>query len=162
MLIQVKRKAECSEGEMDEFERLVIEGDEVSPRGLRRRIEKAEALAFCCDGNNVIGIGALKNPDRSYTDRVFKKAKATLDPSRFTKEIGWVFVDNTYRRQHIGSRLVHDILRFAGEVDMFATTRANNDAMQSILVEYGFCENGAPYQSEDEDRHELKLFIKVQ
>ena len=42
----VKKPTECTPAELDAFQKLVEEGGEVTPHGLRQRIEKAAALVF--------------------------------------------------------------------------------------------------------------------
>ena len=56
-----KAPSDCSKEELDTFERLVIAGGEVSPEGLRQRIQRVEKLIFIYDGE-CVAIGAIKNP----------------------------------------------------------------------------------------------------
>jgi predicted GNAT family N-acyltransferase len=72
--------------------------------------------------------------------------------------LGYIYVEEVLRGQHIASNLVERAMREAGNVGVFATTRTDNAAMQKILCRNGFVLAGNPYLSNDGQRN-LSLFV---
>lgn len=52
------------------------------------------------------GVSAIKRPNPGYTARVFAKAGAKQDPSKFEYELGWVYVLPSAQGRGIASALV--------------------------------------------------------
>ena len=140
------------------FEKLVIEGGSVNPEGLAQRIRKASRLLFLrtSDGQ-LVGAGALKHPGPGYRYRVFRAARATAPPERYPVELGWVVVTNSHHGRRLSIRIVGELLMFAKNENIFATTRADERVM-TFASEYGFKINGKPYRS----RHgyDLALYLR--
>src|ERR1051325_10448226 len=73
-----------------DFEKLVIEAGAVDPQGLTRRIRDASRLLFLRESNGqLVGVGALKHPLRSYRRKVFARAGATVLSDEYPVELGW-------------------------------------------------------------------------
>ncbi|MEM1293714.1 MAG: GNAT family N-acetyltransferase [Verrucomicrobiota bacterium] len=157
METNAKSPQHCSAVELDEFERLVKEGGEVDPKGLRRRIEKAERLVFC-GSNPVLGVGAVKNPVERYKTSVFTKAGVLdrMDDHKF--ELGWLYVSPEARGMGVGNHLMEAAIQVSAEGGIFATTRSNNDAMHYLFQKYAFEKVGTEYKSAKGD-HTLVLYV---
>jgi GNAT superfamily N-acetyltransferase len=152
----LKQPHQCSPQDLDAFEHLIIEGGEVSPVGLRRRIEAAEHLIFV--GNDpLLAVGAVKNPNASYKQAVFAKAGVADQCADFTYELGWFYASPDARGQGVGNMLMKAALGAAGEGGMFATTRADNDAMHYLLGKFSFKKLGSEYPSKAGD-YKLVLY----
>ena len=55
--------SDCTAQALADFEKLVIEGGAVNPRGLTERIGKASRLLFLrASDDQLVGVGALKHP----------------------------------------------------------------------------------------------------
>ena len=120
----------CSEIEIDAFERLVKEGGEVNPNGLRGRIRSAYSLVWLqgTDGT-LVGVGAIKQPNEHYRSLVFMKAGSGEDPSNYEAELGWIFLRAEFRGQGLSSSLIKKLLSVARGKAIYATIRENNEAM---------------------------------
>lgn len=155
-----KQPSSCSNRELDAFEAMVKRGGEVPAEGLRDRIERAAWLVFLYAEHEVLaGIAALKRPTDTYRDKVFRKAKATEKPADYGLEVGWIFVDEGFRRNGYSRHLFEAVLKLAGESPVFATTREDNDPMRRTTSHCGMKECGQAYASDrEEGQHNLVLY----
>jgi GNAT superfamily N-acetyltransferase len=139
--------SDCTAQALAEFETLVIEGGAVAPEGLTQRIRNASRLLFLrtSDGQ-LVGVGALKHPRLSYRNRVFADARATTPSDRYHVELGWVVVAKSHQGQRLSTRIVGELIAFAKNENIFATTRADERATR-FASDHGFELNGKPYPS---------------
>jgi predicted GNAT family N-acyltransferase len=139
--------ADCTAQALADFEKLVIEGCAVNPQGLAQRIRKASRLLFLRSlDDQLVGVGALKHPRVEYRNRVFADAQATVSADEYPVELGWVVVAKSYQGRRLSTRIVGELLPFAKNENIFATTRADERVM-SFASDYGFKINGQPYSS---------------
>src|SRR5216117_932804 len=139
--------SDCTAQALADFEKLVLEGGTVDPQGLTQRIRNAYRLLFLrtSDGQ-LVGVGALKHPGAGYRNRVFANAQATTASDEYRVELGWVVVAKTYQGRRLSTRIVGELLPFAKNENVFATTRADERVM-SFAFDYGFRINGKPFPS---------------
>ena len=139
--------SDCTAQALADFEKLVIEGGAVDPQGLTQRIRDASRLLFlrASDGQ-LVGVGALKHPGPGYRNRVFANAQATTASDEYRVELGWVVVAKTRQGQRLSTRIVGELLTFAKNENVFATTRADERVMR-YASDLGFEINGKPYPS---------------
>jgi predicted GNAT family N-acyltransferase len=139
--------SDCTAQALADFEKLVIEGGAVDPQGLTQRIRNAFRLLFLrtSDGQ-LVGIGALKHPRPGYRDRVFANAQATTASNQYRVELGWVVVAKTDQGRGLSTRIVGELLTFAKNENVYATTRADERVMR-YASDHGFEINGKPYPS---------------
>jgi predicted GNAT family N-acyltransferase len=158
--IVMKKPSECSESELDSFEALVIKGGEVNATGLRDRIKKAKYLVFLFEKDkNLAGVAALKEPNNSYKKKVFRKAGSQENPNEFTFEAGWIYVEEQFRGRKYSRSLLEEVLKLAGDKQVYATTRENNEAMKRTNLNCGLQQSGHPYASE-EGNYNLILYTR--
>jgi predicted GNAT family N-acyltransferase len=139
--------ADCTPQVLAEFEKLVLEGGAVNPKGLAQRIRNASRLLFLrTSDDQLVGVGALKHPRVEYRNRVFADARATVSAKEYPVELGWVVVAKSYQGRRLSTRIVGELLPFAKNENIFATTRADERVM-SFAPDYGFKINGKPYPS---------------
>jgi predicted GNAT family N-acyltransferase len=139
--------SDCTAQALAEFEKLVIEGGAVNPQGLTQRIRNASHLLFlrASDGQ-LLGVGALKYPRPAYRHKVFADAQATVPADEYPVELGWVVVAKSHQGRRLSTRIVGELLPFAKNENIFATTRADQRVM-SFASDYGFKTDGKPYPS---------------
>ena len=139
--------SDCTAQALAHFEKLVIEGGAVDPQGLTQRIRNASRLLFlwASDGH-LVGVGALKHPGPGYRNRVFANAQATVASDEYRVELGWVVVAKTHQGRGLSTRIVGELLPFAKNENVFATTRADERVMR-YASDYEFEINGKPYPS---------------
>ncbi|TMP94558.1 MAG: GNAT family N-acetyltransferase [Verrucomicrobia bacterium] len=139
--------SDCTAQALADFEKLVIEGGAVDPQGLTQRIRNASRLLFlwASDGQ-LVGVGALKHPGPGYRKRVFADARATTPSDEYRVELGWVVVAKSHQGQRLSTRIVGELLTFAKNENVFATTRADKRAMR-FAPHHGFKIDGKPFPS---------------
>lgn len=158
-MIAAKKPYECSANELQNFLALVLTGGEVSPVGLEARINKAETLLFLAEDGCLKGIAAVKSPDKSYKDGVFRKAHATVAASQFPFELGWVFVHPLARGAGSSYKLVEVAVSATNGQAIFATSRADNAPMHKVLKKHGFSRHGETYAS-TQNKQKIALFVR--
>lgn len=158
--IKIKKPSKCTEEELNEFYKMVVEGGQVEVRGLRERIKRAAFLAFYYERKVLIGIGALKRPQESYKKKVFRRAGVPGKSGEYELELGWVYIKPEHRRRGVCSSLLHQLILMTGSKKVFATTRKDNFPMKRVLERIGFRKVGKPYKL-DNDTSVLELFVRV-
>lgn len=153
----IKKPKDCSESEINIFCNMVQQGDEVTAEGLRPRILRAEKLIFITD-KKCVAVGAIKNPNKGYKDRIFNKAKAT-GSDQYLFELGWIFVDPNVRRKRLGQTLMNAIMENLLDKKCYATIRENNGDMLSLLEKFHFLQLGQSYKS-DNGNYALVIYAK--
>jgi len=128
-----------------DFERLVVEGGAVTREGLGQRIREASRLLFLrTPDDQLVGVGALKHPRPEYRNRVFADARATVSANEYPVELGWVVVVKSFQGRRLSTRIVGELLPFAKNENIFATTRADERVL-SFAFDYGFRINGKSF-----------------
>ena len=139
--------SDCTAQALADFEKLVIEGGAVNPQGLAQRIRKASRLLFLwASDDKLVGVGALKHPRPAYRNKVFADAQATVPADGYPVELGWVVVVKSYQGRRLSTRIVSELLTFAKNENIFATTKADERVL-SFAFDCGFKINGKPFPS---------------
>jgi GNAT superfamily N-acetyltransferase len=150
--------SDCTAQALADFERLVIEGGAVNPKGLAQRIRNASRLLFLrAPDDQLIGAGALKHPRPEYRNKVFADARATVPADQYPVELGWVVVVKSYQGRRLSTRIVSELLTFAKNENIFATTRSDERVL-SFAFDCGFKINGQPFPSGNGD--DLVLYLR--
>lgn len=145
--------------ELQDFAALVLAGGEVITVGLEARIKKAEALLFLQHDGCLKGIAAVKKPENSYKEGVFKKACAIEKASHFPFELGWMFVLPSSRGAGFSHMLVEAALAVTQDRAIFSTSRADNILMHNVLEKHGFLCHGKAYAS-TRGNQQLVVFVR--
>jgi predicted GNAT family N-acyltransferase len=157
--VLIKKPIDCSASELETFKNLVLDGGEVTQTNLGSRIKNAEILGLLKQNDEVIGIGALKKPNKTYKQSVFNKANASEDADKYGLELGWVFIPPSFRGKGFSHLIVEKLLQPFLNEEIFATSHENNRPMHRTLKKFGFIKHGKPYPSESREGN-LCLFIK--
>jgi len=158
MCVKIKAPSKCDDKELLDFHRLVLKGEQVQAAGLKYRIRRAVLLAFYYERDTLVGVAALKRPNRAYKDEVFRKAGVFEKRDELDFELGWAFTLEKYRGKGICSCLVRKLLEESEPKNLFATTRKDNLQMQKILKQNGFRRVGKSYVGRS---CSLLLFIRT-
>jgi GNAT superfamily N-acetyltransferase len=150
--------SDCTAQALADFEKLVIEGGAVNPEGLGQRIRNASRLLFLrASDHQLVGVGALKHPRPEYRNKVFADAQATVSAEEYPVELGWVVVAKSYQGRRLSTRIVGELLPFAKNENIFATTRADERVL-SFAFDCGFKINGKPFPSGN--GYDLVLYLR--
>ena len=150
--------SDCTAQALAEFEKLVFEGGAVNPEGLGQRIRNASRLLFLrASDDQLIGVGALKHPRPEYRHKVFADARATVSADEYPVELGWVVVAKSYQGRRLSTRIVSELLAFAKDENIFATTRTDERVL-SFAFDCGFKINGKPFSSGN--GYDLVLYLR--
>jgi len=158
--VEVKAPDECRDDELKTFAAIVSEGDEVVA-GVEHRLKRAAALGFVKFEGNIVGTAALKRPLPTYKKRTFGNAKSKKAVSDFPLELGWIYLKPVHRQKKQMRRLLDVLLKRAAKAGIFATTRASNEKMQTMLSHQGFVREGSAYASSQHPKEELLLFVRM-
>ena len=149
---------DCTAQALADFERLVVEGGAVNPEGLAERIRSASRLLFLrTPDGELVGTGALKHPRSAYRNKVFADARASVSAGEYPVELGWVVVAKAYQGRRFSTRIVGELLGFAKNENIFATTRADERVL-SFAFDCGFKINGSPFPSGN--GYDLVLYLR--
>ena len=142
-----------SENDLESFKQILLSAEQVREETFPALIQRNPRVVLVYE-NTIVAIGALKIPNEDYKKGVFKKAQSKEDPNSYKFELGWVV-----SLAKGNGKLVVKILADVNE-NLYATTRADNHKMISILKRNGFQQTGMPYKSERDD-YQLVLLIKI-
>jgi|GEM_PF-3751382 len=157
--ILVKSPKECFKKRLMDFEELVIEGKQVSTKNLSEKISRAKDLAFCYIDGKLASICALKTPDKTYREKLFKNADIPELAKNYEYELGYSVTGSKYRRNGLNSFLTEKILEKNPKLGIYATVREHNTAEQKLLKKLGFERVGNPFLSYSK-KHKILLFIR--
>jgi GNAT superfamily N-acetyltransferase len=150
--------SDCTAQALADFEKLVVEGGAVNPEGLGQRVRNASRLLFLhASDDQLIGVGALKHPRPEYRNKVFADARATVSADEYPVELGWVVVAKSYQGRRLSTRIVSELLAFAKNENIFATTRTDERVL-SFAFDCGFKINGKPFPSGN--GYDLILYLR--
>ncbi|MBI4290780.1 MAG: GNAT family N-acetyltransferase [Betaproteobacteria bacterium] len=158
--IDISAPNACNAAALAKFEVLVREGGEVDPNTIHALIERALSLAFVKSPSSLVGVGAIKRPNPSYRNRVFRSASSALNAGHFEFELGWVYVRPSAQGHRLASRLVQKLMPTLKGAAVYATSRVNNERMHASLVRGGFRQEGPSYPSKLNEP-EIQLFVRT-
>mgnify|MGYP001599654397 CR=1 FL=1 len=154
----VVKAVKCAtDEEIHNFKEKVLLGNQVKERGLTKRIQDAAALVFVYDGDELIATGALKDNLR-HQRTIALQSGVDLPQAEYAGEVGYLYVNEAYRRNRIGSEVVKKIITAANGRGVFATAQSQNKASIKVLTRCGFVAVGQRWQSEKGD-DEVGLYV---
>lgn len=157
--IQLKKPADCSKPEIEDFYHLALTGGEVEPEGLTGRIGRAEFLAFLHQDEHLIGIGALKNQRPDYVKDAFSNAGCRELQGDIRRELGWVVVAPDHEGRGHSKTIVGALLVTAQGAPLYATSNTKRVAMHRTLARFGFKREGDAWPSQRRKGEALYLFV---
>ena len=158
-IIELKLPVDCSKEERDCFRNMVLDAGEIDEAGFDGLFARAEMLAFLRLGPAAIAVGALKNPNREYPRKVFKRASAKSDVRAFRLELGWVVVERAHQGHFFSRRIVEALVARAGGRKIYATSVSTRIPVHRALIECGFVRDGVEWQSRRRPDEKLFLFV---
>ncbi|HNW90065.1 MAG TPA: hypothetical protein PKN48_10405 [Bacteroidales bacterium] len=145
-----KKPKDCDESEICKFYELVIKGCKVQKEGLRNRIINCNLLGFCSVDNHIIAISSIKQPQKSYVEKVVLCAQLDRNWQDLKFEIGYSFTEKIYRRKGINSEIKKLLLDQMKDVEgiIFSTTAI--ESSQNFLSQHGFVNIGQPFDGKND------------
>lgn len=158
VVAETKQPLGCSDAEIVAFCCFVRQGGEVEPAGLEGRVRTARSLVFLYVDSVLVAVAAMKRPGATYRADKFHAAGKPREASRYSHELGWVFVLPEHRGKRYSHVVASAAMSQADGAPVFATTRADNAAMQKTLKHLGFARLGDTWKSGRGD-YKLALFV---
>lgn len=155
----IKEPDNCLADEIEMFRKLVIKAGKVELEGLSDRILNCKLLAFCYDPmENLIAISSIKKPQKSYVEKVIKKANLDRLQKNLQFELGYSFTEIGHRRNGINSHLKQLLLNSIKTKNCLLFCTTANPTSQSFLLNNGFIFYGNSYDGENDNK--IKYYEK--
>lgn len=145
----IKKPKDCSKEELELFKNLVLEGGQVNPDGLEKRIRSCRLLGFYYnEKEELVGVSALKLKPRNSVEAIKSKAQVT-DNVIPQVELGYSVTKKEFRGQGINKTINDKLLDGIGGEKIYATT--DNDSMRKYLTKKGFIKKGVSFKGKYND-----------
>jgi hypothetical protein len=133
---------------------IIREGGAVDSASAKKQLPRARAVAVVRSGDEIVGVGAIKQARPSYASRVAKKSGFSFD--RNMLELGYVARDKSHRGHNLSRQIVSELLSAFPGTPLFATTSSLK--MKETLKGAGFEHHGKEWLGRAKKR--LSLWIK--
>ena len=154
-MYQFKHPHELLLGDIIQIEELIASGGQVSPKGLRARIEKASRIGVAKVKDEVVAVAAIKCVNNDYKERVFEACDKEEFKDGFEYEIGWVVTKEQFKRNGIAKGIINSLIQMSNENSYFATSK--NDIGRHLMASCGFTEIGS-YVNNNENEISLMIY----
>lgn len=124
----------------------VAQGGEVSYDSALSGLQRAAIIGWAESDDQLVAIRALKNPLSAYRSKVFDASGSHYDSMNYAYELGYSYVDPSFRNQGISMQLGKTVMSKTSK-GVFSTTRSDNIAAIKGLKNMGFKEAGDAYPS---------------
>ncbi|WP_159728009.1 hypothetical protein [Sphingobacterium sp. 18053] len=129
---------------LDQLIDLIEQGGQVQRSYIEKGIENADLIALLVENNVIISSATLKNPLKSYKERVFQQAGVGKFNKEGLKELGYIVTNSKYEGQRLCQKLLNEFLKKIHTNQIFATTR--KESMIHILEKFEFKKMGQSYK----------------
>ena len=148
-----------SDLEIDDFAAFVLAGGEVSPTGLKDRIQRAFCITFVRENGCLLGVGGLKKPSDFHRQEVQDGSNVKLGQVEFPFELGWVFVLPSARGRKLSAKICNPLIAAAGNNGVFATSHESRTYMHQTLERIDFVKKKKKWPSQRNEGN-LYLFLR--
>ncbi len=153
--IQNKSGSDLSPDEINAIVAVLKEGDAVDLKLAKAELHKAVMVAIVRVGEDVVGVGAIKQQRPHYARRIAGAGHSGFSFETSTHELGYVAVLKAYQGNQSGP-IVDSLLKtFNGP--LWATTFS--DRMKSTLEHRGFVQRGQEWLSKN-GKDQVSLWIR--
>lgn len=160
MGLTFKKYSELTSDELTHVLGLILAAKEVNPKTLPQRLSEAILIGIYKVNDSIVATATIKRPLESYKLNVFTKSKTDFKKDDFEFELGYVMVDPKHRKDSLASNLCKELCNLFLSENIFATTRLDNVAMQTILKKNNFAQTGQQYKSRN-NTSSLILLVKT-
>jgi GNAT superfamily N-acetyltransferase len=160
-VVVVREPTECTKTQRDAFVAMASRSGEVTRANIELGVAAARYLIWIEADDKLIGVATIKNAADTYRKGVFKKAGVSGRADGFRCEFGYLYVDPKHRDGGNGRALLDRAMSLVGSESVFATTRANNKAMNKALPRRSFERLGKKYPSKDNPKRFLYLYART-
>lgn len=147
-----------NESDMEQIKQLIIEGSQIDPTGIEKRLNRAKLIGLFRRGEEGISVAAIKLPYDSYKRKIFGKAEIPDLADQYKYEFGWAYTKPDIREKGLMKRIMKKMMRDVGNQKVFATTKTNNRVMKHLLEKFGFRPEGEPYPSISSGEIQIYLY----
>jgi hypothetical protein len=144
MKIIINTPAQINDNNLNQIINLIIQGGQVTTKGLLDRIQRADFIAYKLEDNKVICTASLKNPNKTYIANVFDSAEIKKDLD-YKKELGYIATHKDFENKGHCQELLKIFFDHISNNLIFATTR--KPSMIHILEKFEFTKIGKIYNN---------------
>jgi hypothetical protein len=148
------RPTELSRKEIAKCLSLIKKGSAVDSASAAKQLPQARVVAVVRTGNEIVGVGVIKQPRPAYASKIAKYSEFPFDSYMF--ELGYVAREPSHRGHNLSEQIVSKLLSVSPAVSLFATT--SNDKMKETLKTAGFLRRGKEWRGAKNNR--LSLWVK--
>ncbi len=151
--VDICTPADLSSDEIGECIALVNRGGAIQNHAtIKRRLPRSHALAIVRSGGRIIAVGAIKNNEPLYADKISSRSRHSF--SHDIPELGYVARDPAHRNNAFAPRIVAALVA-AHPSSLWAAT--DREGMKAALLASGFVRRG---QEWDGGRGRLSLWFR--
>jgi hypothetical protein len=133
---------------------VIKEGDAVNLKFAEKELPQAVVVAVKREGQNLVGVGAIKRKRPDYSSKIAKNSGFSFDQNMH--ELGYVAVKKSHQRQGLSHQITAKLLSTFQGRPIFATT--SHEGMKRTLKTAGFIRQGTEWQGKTGNL--LSLWIK--
>ena len=150
----------CTTSQLEEFTELIKEGGEVVNVGLYTRVKNSKLLAWAeNDDGDMVSIGALKRPNKSYQERVFTKSGNISAIHDYKYELGFLYTSPESRGKGLTSSIIANLIKNLKGDGCYSTLREDNSVSKHLLTKNGFVQLGSSYKGVRRS-YDLVLYVR--
>lgn len=154
------RPIDCTPFMLETFVKMVMAGEEVPLRNLQRGVPMAERLFFTGDGNNIMGVGAIRHSQMAHHKNLFIQAGVPDMFNPDSVEACWFYVYPEYRDRGVWKNARDFRLEFMGKRPSHGIFRAENELISPrVEKKSDYVQAGEPFDSPNAD-HKIKLVVR--
>lgn len=140
--IEIYSPDDLSKEDIEACISLIKKGGAVSPISALVELPRALVVTIKRDGQEIVGVGAIKRKRPRYYSEIAKKSGVRLN--RSYHELGFIVIDEPYQDFGMSDAIVEKLLATFYERPLFATT--SNEYMKNTLEKAGFVWRGKEWQ----------------
>ncbi len=140
--------------EMARCAAIIIEGEAIeNPESVKAWLPRSVALAVVRNGEEIVGVGAIKPARPIYAARIAAESEHSFAPNML--ELGYIARDPAHRNNRFSPRIVAALLERHGGGPIWATT--SSPTIKAALTDAGFRHQGKEW---DKPSGRLSLWLK--
>ncbi len=153
----VTHPTQCTDAEIENIYRLLLNGGQVSPEGLMDTVLNCKKLGLCTLEDKIIGIIGLKELLESERRYIFKSCGVEHLLNQYIYELGFGYTDPNFRGQGILNKLA-DLVMANITTGVYGTTSI--PTIKKMLERWHFKKVGKSYLGKYYQKEARELYVR--